>query len=115
MERRRSNRFFLDRPVRVTLLTPNSARDLVFEARMLDLSENGMRVLLDAPVAAGSPIRVDADSCIFLGEVCYCAPDPEGGWSAGVVLEQPLDSLEDLARLTEALMDEGHSRSRSVA
>jgi hypothetical protein len=82
---------------------------------MLDLSENGMRVLLDTPVAAGSPIRVDADSCIFLGEVCYCRPDPEGGWSAGVVLEQPLDSLEDLTRLMEALMDEGLSRSRSVA
>lgn len=116
MERRRSNRVQLDRPAQVTILSPDGSRDRVVAARMLDLNQHGMRVQVDQSLAPDSPVRVDVDGRIFLGETCYCSLQQEGGFFAGIVLEQSLDNLEDLVRLTRALMGEDtRTGTRSAA
>lgn len=106
MERRSSLRVGFNQSVRVTALGGNRCQ---MAARALDASERGIRLLLPADLKPGDLVRIDVDDALLLGEVCYCQPG-EGGFTAGIKLDQALDRIGDLARLHRALFDQEGGR-----
>jgi hypothetical protein len=64
-----------------------------------------MRLLLDRAVPVGTPIGVQSDAKLVLGEVCYCNGLPEGNkFAVGLELEHALANTADLARLAHRLL-----------
>lgn len=61
-----------------------------------------MRIWLPQAVQEGTPVRVDVEGAMFLGEVCYCNPDGEG-YAAGFQLEHVVSMSDELAALMRAL------------
>ena len=59
---------------------------------------------LEGPVAIGSPVKIELEDCLFLGEVIYCRAD-EASFFVGVELEQALYGLSELARALGAFSD----------
>jgi hypothetical protein len=43
--------------------------------RVLDMSGSGLRLVLPNPVPCGSPIKVESQHMVMVGEVCRCEPD----------------------------------------
>lgn len=68
-----------------------------------DLSEGGARILSPFPIRTGTPVRLDVDDSILLGEAVYCARDGSG-CSVGLQFEQCLGRVSDLQRLVDALL-----------
>lgn len=74
--------------------------------RVSDANERGMRLQSGTQIDAGRAIRLDIGECMFLGEVCYCAPAPAGAsapYNIGIVTEQCLTGLSGLRHLITAL------------
>ena len=53
--------------------------------RVRDLSGGGLRLILPNPVPCGSPIKVESEHLVMLGEVCRCEPD-QGEYLAGLMV-----------------------------
>lgn len=100
MDRRSTPRTDNIRPVQLVLLGDQESR---FEVMLQDLSEGGARIMSPVPIKAGSPVRLDVDDSILLGEAVYCAKG-EAGCFVGLRFEQCLGRVSDLQRLVEALM-----------
>ena len=43
--------------------------------RVRDLSGGGLQLILPNPVPCGSPVKVESEHLVVLGEVCRCEPD----------------------------------------
>jgi hypothetical protein len=43
--------------------------------RVLDMSGSGLRLVLPNPMPCGSPIKVETDHMVMVGEVCRCEPE----------------------------------------
>lgn len=103
MERRSEPRFTLDEAVPIRILGES---ELTIEGRLVDFSGRGMRVLVDRALAVDTPVRIDLDDQILLGEVCYSQPDGKGRYALGLEMHQSLKHVEDLSRLMRALIDD---------
>lgn len=110
MDARRENRVPTEQPVRVTILGDSSG---VYEAVLSNLSGRGMQIMLPAPVAVNTAVRIDLEDSMLLGEVCYCEP-AAAGWAIGLELEQSLSDLRSLCRLVERLLQEEQRRMDAV-
>ena len=66
------------------------------EARVVERNSTGFKLHTGTRLNAGSAVRVDVGDAMFLGEVCYCFPDPDQAFDIGVLTEQ---SLADLSAL----------------
>lgn len=88
--------------VRVTLLG-EPARQV--SGRIVDVSGEGVRLMLDEPAAPGAPLAIEWEDTQALGEVCCCEA-AEGGFAASVRLEHVLLHTSELARLARKLLDE---------
>jgi hypothetical protein len=96
-----------DYVLRVTVLSADGASDRVFAAHLADWSDGGMRLTAAEPLAPGTPVRVDWDDQLALGEVCHCsslATDVPGGYAIGLRVQQMLTGLDSLRRLADRLM-----------
>lgn len=114
MEKRSEPRFDENRPVSVTVLR-EPQRELA--GRIVNLSGRGMRIAVDAPVAAREPVKLEWDGTLLLGEVCYCE-ESGGAYALGLHLEHALFDTHELARLARRLAGEpepgpAHCRLRS--
>lgn len=101
--RRRRDRLAPRRPLEVRCrwgLGPNVAQAL------LDLSEDGTRLLIDEPLPVGQEVNITFDGgrhpdpVTLLAVVVWCALQPGRGLQAGLRFTQPLD-----ADVVEALTD----------
>ncbi len=90
----------------MTVLTEPSARS---RGHVLNLSGQGLQLLVPQAVAAGAAIQVNLNDAMLLGEACYCSPR-DGMFALGVRLEQQLNGLAALARLNQALLCEETER-----
>lgn len=61
-----------------------------------------LTMLAGAPAPCGSPVRIDKDESVILGEVVFCGAE-SGGWSVLVEIDQVIPSVPDLARLMYAI------------
>ncbi len=106
MERRRELRVTSEEPVRITVLGAHEKR---MQGRAVDISGQGVRILVPEPIAAGAAVKIELDDSLILGEVCYLQPD--GRWFlAGIEIDQVLAGLGELARLNGILLDDGADR-----
>jgi len=103
LERRQDDRLSVNVPVTVTVLGMDS--EGIMQARVLDVSGKGMKVCLPLPVAAGTPVQVETEELLYLGEACYSEP-VEGGYIVGLILSHSLTALAELDRLNKALIAE---------
>jgi len=78
--------------------------DIRLPARVKNVSTRGIGLELQGPVAVGSPVKIEVEDCLFLGEVIYCRQD-EASFFVGVELEQALYGLAELARALGASSD----------
>jgi hypothetical protein len=102
MSQRREPRFNADQSVWITLF---GEPDIRLPARIKNVSVRGIGLELEGPVAIGSALKLELDDSMVLGEVIYCRED-EASFYVGVVLEQALCGLSDLAYALRAFPDE---------
>jgi len=102
VERRSEPRFDAQKTVIVTPLEENSTP---LPALAVEVSGNGMRLILSRPLPIGAAVKVEPDDSMILGEVCYCQPR-SGGFLVGLKLNQVLSNLEQLAKLNRRLLGE---------
>ena len=76
----------------------NSLAGAVIEAR-----GHFLEMKLAQPVGVGSPVKVEANDTISLGEVSYCSPAGDG-YIVGVDLMEALHNVAELSRLARALL-----------
>jgi hypothetical protein len=102
MDQRRQPRLDVTGAARVTLL--GEPRKQV-GGRVINLSGQGIRLMLDEPVSPGTLLAIEWADTEVMGEVCYCE-QAEGGFAAGVRLEHVLLHTTELARLATRLLGE---------
>jgi hypothetical protein len=89
-------------PARITVLGKEHRQ---LRGRAANGSGEGLRLILDEPVAPGSPLAVEWEDTEVMGEVCYCE-QIEDGFAAGVRLEHALRHTGEIARLARKLLGE---------
>lgn len=60
-------------------------------------------MIISKPVRVGAAVRVDLDDTSLLGEVCHCS-GRDGHYLCGIVVDQVLSGVKDLARLMDAIL-----------
>jgi hypothetical protein len=70
---------------------------------ILGRSGNTMQLKLPKYVTIGSPVKVEADDTLSLGEVSYCRP-ADDGYFVQVEILQALHNVNELTRLARALL-----------
>lgn len=111
MDQRAEPRINAEKEVQITVLGGEPAK---FAARVVNLSGRGMRLLAGRALDVGSPVGVEWDDSLMLGDVCYCESTPEG-YAVGLELEQRLFQTADLARLAGQLADDSEPASQPEA
>ena len=101
MNQRRKPRFESDQSIWITLF---GEPDIRLPARIKNVSERGIGLELQGPVAIGTALKFEVDDSLILGEVIYCRED-EGSFYVGVELEQALCGLGALAKALDAFSD----------
>jgi hypothetical protein len=101
MNQRRKPRFEADQSIWITLF---GEPDIRLPARIKNVSERGIGLELEGPVAVGTALKFEVDDALLLGEVIYCRQD-EGSFYVGVELEQALCGLGALAKALDAFSD----------
>ncbi|MBI3278445.1 MAG: hypothetical protein HYZ57_01230 [Acidobacteria bacterium] len=89
-------------PVEVVLL---GERDTRLRARLIDVCVTSATLVLDRALPTASPVRLDYDDTIVLGEVAACRP-VGSRFLIQVQLEQVLSPISDIARLVMSLLGE---------
>jgi hypothetical protein len=83
VEHRKESRLKANQPVLVTALGLMGMPPM--SGRVLDMSGSGLRLRLPNPVPCGSPVKVESERMVMLGEVVRCDDDAEA-YSVGLVL-----------------------------
>lgn len=109
MDRRREPRFETSTRVRVTLLGDD---EVALDGRMVEISDCGMRLMLDRPLPVSAAVRVDYDDTLLLGEVCHATQQGED-YVVGLALDQVLHELTKLNQLAQAFLDDSPASARS--
>jgi hypothetical protein len=94
MEQRASVRFAIDQPVAVMVLGGTEVRET---ATVRNVSEAGVQLVWSHSIPAGSPVKIELDNALALGEVVYCIAEGEQ-WVFGIKLEHVLNGLAELQR-----------------
>ena len=63
----------------VNVMVPGGP-EVAIAGAVVNASQSGLGLLLEAPVPAGAEIRLDVDGTLLSGAVCYCRP--QGKWYA---------------------------------
>jgi hypothetical protein len=87
----------------VAALTRLDGAEVTQSCVILGLTGKTMKVKLPEHVRIGSPVKVEADDTLSLGEVSYCCPEGDN-YIAGVELLQALHNVNELTRLARALL-----------
>ncbi len=102
MNHRRDSRFQTDQAIQITVY---GQPDIQMPAKVKNVSGRGVGLVVKGPIAAGAALKIVLDDTILLGEVIYCRCQ-DGGYYAGIVLEQALVGLADLALAVRSFTDE---------
>ena len=97
-------------PLQVNLLT---SRELL-DGHIVNLAGRVATIAVRRPVAFGSPLRIDFDDCMILGEASACESGPES-YLVKVDVRDAIPVMSDLARLVSAVMMTGRRETESAA
>lgn len=95
MDNRREARIPRDKPVVLTILV-EPERSL--SARVRDTSPRGLGIESAESVPPGTPLQIEAEDDLYLGEVVHCRAMPHG-WFLGVRFTEVLTGLGALANM----------------
>lgn len=76
------------------------------------LENSHLRIATSEAVGAGTPVTVEHDDALFLGEVLNCA-EIQDGWQLDLHVEHVLNGLASLVALRDRLLDEQPRTSRT--
>lgn len=82
LEGRRDSRHAYDKPVRVGVA---GLEELAIAGRVVNASESGLGLTLEAPASVGSELQVDLGNKVLCGKVVHCSPI-ENGYTVGLKL-----------------------------
>jgi len=85
--------------VRILGLSPHDA----IPGWVLDVSGSAVKLGLPRAVPCGSPVRIEGDDMLLLGEICRCGAEGEL-YGAAVQIRHCLSGLAQLERLNAALL-----------
>ncbi len=94
VERRREDRLLANSTVAVTVLDAEPHRTMSGIVR--NISNHGLGLKVPWSIACGSPVKVEGDNILLLGEVCWCVQF-EGGFNLGLQVSECL-GLKEIAR-----------------
>jgi hypothetical protein len=109
MERRREPRIACYQRATLTLL---SGERRTIPCHAIDLSGQGMRIVLDEPVPANTPISIEIGDWMALGEVCYSRREYTH-YAVGLELDQVVMGLRELDALRRSRLNERTPPSES--
>jgi len=95
MEQRAEVRFGIDQPVEITLL---EGEQYCGTARVKNVSQKGVQLEVDRIVPIGSPLKIEVENAMALGEVMYCQVEGKT-ILIGVKLEHVINGLAELSRV----------------
>jgi hypothetical protein len=116
VERRKQPRIKLETNLTIEILGDHPATyegSNKIPGLMVDVSTDGMRFLSPVDIAPGTAIRIDRDTGMILGEVCYTESHGEQ-FHLGILFRQVLANLRDLEPLLRTLQSyEEDARNRN--
>ena len=113
MERRAQPRASVEERVWVTLLSAESAaQDIEFEALLVNVSQQGMRLVTDRAIPVSHPVRILTAQRLVLGEAMYCLADGPSRYVAGIAVEQVLSELPEIQRMANSIWREQPERAQ---
>lgn len=95
-------------PVRLSVI---GEAEPPLEATVENVSGSGVRLGAGRPLKPGAAVRLDLEEALYLGEVCYCAPQGLR-YVIGVELQHSLLHLPSLERLVQRLCGEDSNPER---
>ena len=98
MDRRSDHRFAFDEPVSATLLEHDTPPH---SGRFVDISQHGMRIVLNSHVDIGEVMKLEIGDHLMVGEVRHCEPQ-EHEFALGLSILTWVERSE-LARLMEEI------------
>ena len=114
-DRRSSSRIEINAAASLQMLgTTAGANGQARTVTIVDVSDQGMRLLSAVPMDVGQAVKIEVGDVMFLGEVCYCATTPgadgignsDKQFYLGVVTKECLTGLASLQHLIGALSPE---------
>jgi len=95
MDLRREQRFAVDQPVTVTILTDG---ERAYQATIKNGSGLGLALEMPVPVTPGAALKIILGDTMLLGDAIYCGPQ-RNAYLIGVLLESQLTELSRLGRI----------------
>ena len=83
------------------IVSPCASPGVRFDGRLINLSTSGTCVLLDAPIAPGTLVRIESGDTLLLAEVRHCSPEQDT-YRLGLRVEH---GLFDLTGLRECMRE----------
>lgn len=65
---------------------------------ILDVSTRGLKLRSDWPLAVDTPVRIDVEADLILGEVRYCSSLECGWYELGIEVDQILSNAKEVAQ-----------------
>ena len=94
----------MELPAAVTVTALNRSEDSMC-GWVREQSTRLIEVWLDRAVPAGSLLKLESDSALFLGEVAACRPDGSG-FATLLEMTHAIYNTKELARLMQRLLEE---------
>lgn len=114
-DRRSSSRIEINAAASLQMLgTTAGANGQARTVTIVDVSDQGIRLLSAVPMDVGQAVKIEVGDEMFLGEVCFCAATPDEPvignsdkqFCLGVVTKQRLTGLASLHHLIRAVSPE---------
>lgn len=102
-------RYQPDQPILLTVLGGAAPRQM--PARMVQMSGRRAQLCMSEAIACGTPLKIQTDDSMLLGEVSACGADM-GSFFALVEIQDAIPSMSALAKLVAAVMNEGRGQAR---
>jgi hypothetical protein len=103
---------FDDHPHPATILIPTGeANGAKLHVPSTFSAMEGKRLILEASerISLSTPVSVEYDDAMFLGEVMLCKPMGEGNYRVEIYVEQILTGLQSLMALRDGLLGDGQA------
>ena len=84
-------------------LTSLGEKEIPQTCLILGLNGHTMQLKSSRHLTIGSPVKVEADDTLTLGEISYCRPDGDG-YMVTVAVMQALHHVAEMSRLARALV-----------
>ena len=87
----------------VAALTSLGEAEIAETCTLLGLEGTTLQLRMPHRLSIGSPVKIEADDTLSLGEITYCRPDGDS-YLVWVEVMQAMHNVQELTRLAHALL-----------